>query len=51
MAFLSNFITTLTIALVLTAIMIAGLFIGKRMKDKKLAKLAAMEEADATEEK
>ena len=50
--FISNFVTTLAIALVLAALMIAGLFIGKRMKDKKLAKQA--EEAQAsgmTEEK
>lgn len=54
MNFLSNLVTTVAIALILAALMIAGLFIGKKMKDRKLAKEAAMEAEAAlktTEEK
>ncbi len=49
--FASTFITTLVIAICLAAIAIAGLFIGKGMKDRKNAKIAAEEAAkNSTEE-
>lgn len=46
MAFLSSFITTLVIALVLLALMICGVMIGRKLRANKDAKEAASKEGE-----